>query len=87
MALLLAHFHYIIPIWNWSSSATGVTGVVISLHYSYMELERSFQHTKISFYLLLHYSYMELELSLQSTSYNPRMITLFLYGIGAKIWR
>ncbi len=34
---------YIIPIWNWSSLAALVFASILSLHYSYMELEQMYQ--------------------------------------------
>ena len=57
--------NYIIPIWNWSScTSSHHTASLISLHYSYMELELLKAVIAFAAFKLLHYSYMELELFL-----------------------
>ena len=58
---------------------------VILLHYSYMELEHCVIASEVGVPCELHYSYMELELKAGQPQTRPsHLITLFLYGIGAK---
>ena len=81
-----AKSYYIIPIWNWSScTSSHHTASLISLHYSYMELEPVSLSVDFSLSSSITLFLYGIGAIISLAELGNLRITLFLYGIGALV--